>query len=247
MRKIHFASVSIAIVIWWAIAEYGSIAKVLLPSPGEVFNSLKTILLSDSGFKHTSFTLYRTIVSFSIGIIIAIPLGIFFGIQKKLYGFFEWIIEFFRCVPASAMYPIFLIFLGFGDGAKIAMGAWGGGLVVFINTIHGVNNAKNSRKVMAMTKHASFWQILRKITFFEALPFIFVGLRTGIAWNMIVIIVAEMLIGTKYGLGRLIYDASIIFDTASVISGIFLIGLIGYSINKIIVYFETRMIHWKGH
>jgi len=246
MGKGYFISFFVFIMVWSIIAENGAVAKNLLPSPMEVVKSLESLLLSEYGFKHISSTLYRTVVSFLIGIIIAIPLGIFFGVQKKLYGFFEWAIEFFRCVPASAMYPLFLVFLGFGDGSKIAMGAWGSGLVAFINTIHGVNNAKKSRRIMAMTKHASFWQILRKITLFEALPFIFVGLRTGIAWNMIVVIVAEMLIGTKYGLGRMIYDAGIVFDTASVISGIFLIGLIGYSINKIIVYFESRIIHWKG-
>ena len=63
---------------------------------------------------------------------------------------------------------------------------------------------------------------------------------------VIVVIVAEMFIGTQYGLGHIIYDASIIFDTPMVVAGIIIIGLIGLLINSLIVIIEKKVIHWKG-
>jgi ABC-type nitrate/sulfonate/bicarbonate transport system permease component len=48
-------------------------------------------------------------------------------------------------------------------------------------------------------------------------------------------------------LGKLIYNASIIFDTATVIAGIICIGTIGYTLNKLISKLENKIIHWKGY
>jgi len=168
------------------------------------------------------------------------------GSFKDIYEYLEWFIDFFRSVPVSAMFPLFLIFFGFGDRSKIAMAAWATGFILLVNTIHGVWSTKENRKIMALTKRATKSQILTKITLPETLPFIFAGMRIGISWNLIVVIVAEMFIGTQYGLGHIIYDASIIFDTPMVIAGIMIIGSIGLIVNSLIVFIEKRTIHWKG-
>jgi NitT/TauT family transport system permease protein len=144
------------------------------------------------------------------------------------------------------MFPLFLIFFGFGDISKIAMGAWACSFVILVNTVHGVWNAKQNRRIMTQTKKASYFQILTKIIFFETLPYIFAGIRIGVSWNLIVVIVAEMFIGTRHGLGHLIYDASVMLDTPAVFSGIITIGLIGYFLNRFIMFLEKKVVHWKG-
>ena len=68
---------------------------------------------------------------------------------------------------------------------------------------------------------------------------------TSAFWNLIVV-VAEMFIGTQHGLGHMIYDASILFDTPRVLTGIVLVGGIGYTLNQIILAVEARIVHWKG-
>ena len=232
--------------LWFIIGEAGLVKPIFLPPLSEVIVSLKNLLFSIDGLKHILFTLKRAIIAFIIGTAIAIPLGVTLGSFKRIYESFEWFIDFFRSVPATAMFPLFLIFFGFGDSAKIAMGAWASGFVILVNTIHGVWSSKKNRRLMALTKCATPCQILTKITIFEALPFIFAGMRIGISWNLIVVIVAEMFIGTQYGLGHVIYDASILFDTPCVITGILIIGLIGLTINHLIMIIEKKVVHWRG-
>jgi len=65
--------------------------------------------------------------------------------------------------------------------------------------------------------------------------------------KIIIIIVSEMFLGANYGLGKLIYNSSIIFDTATVIAGIICIGTIGYLLNKLILKIENKTVHWKGY
>lgn len=72
-------------------------------------------------------------------------------------------------------------------------------------------------------------------------------MRIGVSWNLIVVIVAEMFIGTRFGIGHFIYDSSVLFDTPSVIAGIIVIGMIGLLVNRIIMKLEKKIIHWKGN
>ena len=56
---------------------------------------------------------------------IAIPLGIFLGASEKLYRSVEFVVDFFRSTPASAMFPLFLVLFGVGDKTKISVAAFG--------------------------------------------------------------------------------------------------------------------------
>lgn len=239
-------TVLIFFLVWFILTYFNIIKPIFLPPLPEFIISLKELLTSTEGLKDIFFTLRRIIIAFLLGIIISIPIGMLFGSFKKVYELFEWFIDFFRSVPNAALFPLFLIFFGFGDRSKVAIGAWSSGFIILVNTIHGVWNVKKNRKMMAITKKATSMQILRKITFFEVLPYIFAGMRIGISWNLIVIIVAEMFIGTKHGLGHRIYDASTALDTAGVIAGIFVIGIIGLLINYLLSNIENKVIHWKG-
>lgn len=246
MKNFHKIIVLIFFFILWIFVTQKHFFKpIFLPSPQDVISSFKETIFTSEGLKNILFTLKRTVIGFFIAVIISVPFGILFGVFKKIYKSVEWFIDFFRSIPVTAMFPLFLIFFGFGDASKIAMGAWACGFVILVNTVHGVWNTKPNRKIMALTKRATYFQILTKIIFFETLPFIFAGIRIGVSWNLIVVIVAEMFIGTKYGLGHMVYDASIMLDTPAVFSGIITIGFIGYFINRIIILLEKKIIHWK--
>lgn len=217
-----------------------------MPSLWEVINSIKDLVLVYDELKNLLSTLYRVLISISIALVVAIPLGLIFGTFRYLYNVISWLIDFFKSIPVSAMFPLFLIFFGFGDTSKIAMGVWASGLTILVATIHGVSNVKKQRKIMALTKNVSQFQILTKINFFESLPYIFTGIRIAVSWNLIVIVVAEMFIGTRYGLGHYIYEASILFATETVLAGVIIIGGIGYIMNYCILKLESKVIHWTG-
>src|SRR3989344_942907 len=240
-------SVSILLLTLWVVLVHFQLVKpIFLPSLQDVFSSLLSFVFSIEGLNNIFSTFRRMITGFLLGILFAIPAGIFLGLFKRIYESIGWFIDFCRSVPVTALFPLFLIFFGFGDTTKIVMCAWASGFIVLINTIHGVWSTKENRRVMALTKRATSWQVLTKITLPESLPFIFAGMRIGISWALIVVIVAEMFIGTQYGMGRAIYNASITFDTPRVMACILLIGFIGLSLNRFMLALEKRIIHWNG-
>jgi ABC-type nitrate/sulfonate/bicarbonate transport system permease component len=232
--------------IWWIIASLELIDQVLLPTPIETFVSLWSALLSGSLLKDFGLTLYRSLYAFIIAVVIGIPVGIVLGSSERIYRSFEFLIDFFRSTPATAMFPLFLVVFGIGDFSKIAVAAFAGGLIIFFNTAYGVMNARKTRIMAAKVMGVSQWRIFWDVIFFESLPQTFIGLRTSISLTLVVMIVAEMFVGSTNGMGQRIIDAQQVFDMPQMYASIIATGVMGYALNQIFLITENKFVHWKG-
>ena len=234
------------LVIWWVLSEMEIINPLLLPGPLATLNSLWVSLWQGDMLRDFSLTLYRTLYAFGIAAILGVPIGIVLGTSDKVYRSFEFLIDFFRSTPATAMFPLFLVIFGIGDFSKIAVAAFAGWLVILFNVAYGAMNARKARILAARVMGASNWRVFRDIVFFETLPQTFVGLRTAVSLTLVVIIVAEMFIGSTNGMGQRIIDAQQVFDLTQMYASILTTGIMGYGLNQVFLLLENKFVHWKG-
>lgn len=144
------------------------------------------------------------------------------------------------------MFPLFLLIFGIGETSKIAVAAFAAWLVILFNVAYGVMNARQTRILAARVMGASDAQIFRQVLFFESLPQTFVGLRVGVSMALVVIIVAEMFIGSSNGMGRRIIDAQQVFDLKQMYASIIVTGVLGYSFNLLFIGIERYFVRWSG-
>jgi sulfonate transport system permease protein len=232
--------------IWWLTAWNKWVDPVLLPSPAETFHALWKGM--DGGVLGFDFikTVYRTAAATAIAAVIAIPLGIVLGSSEKLYRSLEFVIDFFRSTPASAMFPLFLVLFGVGDETKISVAAFGAILVILFNVAYGVMNARKTRLLAAKVMGASRLRVLFDVMLLESLPQTFVGLRNGVSLALVIIVVAEMFIGSQDGLGHSVFEAQQLFDMPRMYAAIFAAGALGYGLNLLFIVIERRFVHWSG-
>jgi sulfonate transport system permease protein len=88
------------------------------------------------------------------------PLGIVLGSAERLYRTLEFVIDFFRSPPASAMFPLFLVLFGVGDETKISVAAFGAILVIVFSVAYGEMNARKTPLLAAKATGASRLRIL---------------------------------------------------------------------------------------
>lgn len=237
---------AILIALWAFFHEIKAIDPVLLPSPGEALGALWHGLTEGTLWKDFSRTIVRTLASFSIALAIAVPLGVLLGSSERVYRSIEFAIEFFRSTPASAMFPLFLVLFGVGEATKIAVAAFGAGLVILFNVAYGVMNARKQRQLAARVMGAPGWRVMVDVTVWESLPQTFVGMRSGVSLALVIVIVAEMFIGSTDGLGQRIMNAQMIFDMPEMYAAIFSAGALGYALNLLFLSAERRFVHWGG-
>ncbi len=230
----------------WSVATAAQwVDPVLLPSPIATFKALWSGMHGVLGFDFVK-TVYRTIMSTLIAAVIAIPLGIVLGSSERLYRSLEFVIDFFRSTPASAMFPLFLVLFGVGDETKISVAAFGAILVILFNVAYGVMNARKTRLLAAKVMGASRMRVLFDVMLLESLPQTFVGLRNGVSLALVIIVVAEMFIGSQDGLGHSVFEAQQLFDMPRMYAAIFAAGALGYALNLLFLTVERRFVHWSG-
>jgi sulfonate transport system permease protein len=235
------------LVAIWSLATWQQwVDPVLLPSPIATFKALWQGMNGGAlGFDFVK-TVYRTAASTLIAAVIAIPLGIVLGSSERLYRSLEFVIDFFRSTPASAMFPLFLVLFGVGDETKISVAAFGAILVILFNVAYGVMNARKTRLLAAKVMGASSLRVLFDVTLLESLPQTFVGLRNGVSLALVIIVVAEMFIGSQDGLGHSVFEAQQLFDMPRMYAAIFAAGVLGYGLNLLFLLIERRFVHWAG-
>ena len=238
--------IAVLIAIWYAAIAARLVDPVLLASPLESMRALWTGLVGGSLLYDFLRTVERTIVATAIAMVIAIPLGIVLGSWPKLYRSLEFVIDFFRSTPASAMFPLFLVIFGVGDETKILVATFGAALVILFNVAYGVMNARKNRLLAAKVMGASRARILFEITLLESLPQTFVGIRNGVSLALVIVVVAEMFIGSADGLGHRVFEAQQLLQMPEMYAAIFAAGALGYCLNLLFQVVERRVVHWSG-
>jgi NitT/TauT family transport system permease protein len=234
------------IVLWYLAVWYQVVDPVLLPSPTDTFRALwRGMAGGRLGFDFMR-TVERTILATLIAAAIAIPLGIFLGASEKIYRSVEFVVDFFRSTPASAMFPLFLVLFGVGDKTKISVAAFGAALVILFNVAYGVMNARKTRILAAKVMGASRLRVLADVILLESLPQTFVGLRNGVSLALVIVVVAEMFIGSTDGLGQRVFEAQQLFAMPDMYAAIFAAGALGYGLNLMFLIIERRFVHWSG-
>jgi NitT/TauT family transport system permease protein len=233
-------------LLWGLIIEAKWVKPILLPPPGATL-----IYMTDSFFTGAIFgdlfaTVKRTFYAFFIATVLGIPLGVILGSNEKVYRCVEFLIDFFRSTPSSALIPLFMLIFGITDVNKIAIASFAAILVILFNSAYGVMNAKKTRVNAARTMGIPTRFIFKDILLMESLPQTFVGLRMGISMALVIVIVAEMFIGSENGLGHRIIDAQQVFNVKEMYSSILITGALGYGLNLLFLLTEKRLVHWGG-
>ena len=234
------------IALWWFATLVQLADPVLLPAPAETFRETVAAFRTGPLGHDLMRTILRTVQAFLIATAIGVPLGIALGAKEGVYRSVEFVVDFFRSTPASALFPLFLILFGVGEGTKIAVAAFGAALVILFNAAYGVMNARRTRVLAARVMGAGEARILWDVLLWEALPQILVGMRAGISLALVIVVVAEMFIGSSDGLGQRVIVAQSLFESGLMYGVIFLAGALGYVLNLAFLLAEKRFVHWSG-
>lgn len=234
------------VALWWLAALLRLADPVLLPSPAETFAETARAFASGPLLHDLGRTVWRTVLAFLLACGVGVPLGLLLGAKEGVYRAVEFVVDFFRSTPASALFPLFLVLFGAGEGTKIAVAAFGAALVVLFNTAYGVMNARRTRLLAARIMGAGPVRVLADVLLWEAMPQILVGMRSGVSLALVIVVVAEMFIGSTDGLGQRVIVAQSLFESGLMYGVIFTAGALGYLLNLAFLLAEKRFVHWAG-
>lgn len=237
---------AVILLLWFAVYHFELANRALLPDVLSTLKHLVRMVFTGNILADYGETLGRMSLGYAIAALVGIPLGVCLGSWKRGYASFEVVLEFFRSLPVTTLYPLFVLFFGIGHQSKIAMVVAACVFVIILNSAYGVLHAKQTRLQVAQVFGANRWQVFREILLFESLPQTIIGLRVAMSYALIVEIVCEMFMGAQRGIGQRVFEAYNTYDIVELYAIIILVGLTGYGINKLFVAIERPFTHWVG-
>jgi len=245
MKKglIYFLGPLIILFIWKIVTFFGFVKSVILPSPESIIQALIFELQNGYLIKNIVVSIFRVFSGFAIALIIGIPLGLLMGWFKGVRKFFDGLIEILRPIPPIAWIPLAILWFGIGELSKIYVIAYGAFFPIVLNSILGVKSIDSNLLKLAKSMNLKGFKLFKEVIFPGSLPSIFTGLRIGLGVGWMCLIAAE-LIAAQSGLGYMIEESRLLLLTSRVILGMLIIGLLGFLSDRLIRFFEKRLIHW---
>lgn len=245
-RRLSPIIVLAALVAAWAlISGLRLVDPIILPAPWSVVPAVPQMLRTGQLLAHLGTTLGRVTLAIVIAAAVGIPLGLFFGYRRDVYRLVESPLHALRSIPASALFPLFLIIIGVGESSIVALAAYPSLLVILVNAVTGASLANSHRMHQAHILGLDGLQLIADVLFFEALPHILDGVRTAISYSLVLVVAVEMFIGVgKFGLGRAIYEYQSTYRIPETYAAIIIAGAIGIGFNWLLTMAERRLLAW---
>lgn len=242
---LRYSGVVVLLFLWEILSRLNIFNSQFIPPFSKVLAQIYVLWFNNALFTNIMVSLWRVILGLAIAAVIAIPLGFILG------GWFsdtaELMDPLFRILgqvnPFSLM-PIFILFFGMGETAKLAVIAWVCIWPILYNTILGAKSADKLILKTSKSMNLSNWQLFRKILLPSAEPSIFAGLRVGAEMSFFMLIAAEM-ISASAGLGWLFHNASMNNQIPRMYSAGLFIVFLGIMLNKFLIYLQNKLFFWK--
>jgi NitT/TauT family transport system permease protein len=241
---------AVLLILWWAATH--NLPNGLIPPPNLVVRELADIVglagnndeFSGSLWENLITSASRVFGGFFLSACLGLSLGMLIGRLALVQRMLDSTLQMLRPIPVTAWQPLFLILFGLGSRSATLLVALGCFYPILVNTIFGVRSVEPRLIEAAAMLGVSRTALFPKVVLPSALPGIFTGLRLGLGFAWVVIVVGE-LSGVRIGLGAMIENAREVSRTDVVIAGMIVIGLAGFLSDQGIRALSRRMLRWS--
>ena len=244
-RGVYFvASFAILMLIWQACRTTGLINPKLFPSIAAVAQSAVAQLREGSLQQHMYASFLRVLISFSIGILLAVVFGFLIGWFRVVRMLLDPGINFFRALPPIALIPLMIIFFGIGETSKIIVLSYASFFPALVVIYQALVSLDPIYIRAARTLGATNLEMFRKIILPQLVPHIITACRVslGVCWATLV---AAELIAAQRGIGAMMVEAQNFFQMPPLVLGIILIGIISLVMDAIVRLIEAQATKWQ--
>ena len=233
--------IALLLALWHGIAASGMAPPSLLPAPLAVFSRLVEQLCNPVFLEHAAITLLRLFAGFAIAVVIGVVVGVAATGNRMVEALVKPVVRVLAPVPKIALYPAFILILGFEHASKIALVAADAVFPILLATYQGTSAVEPKLVWSARAAGTPARKVLFTIVLPAALPSVLTGCRIGLVISCIVVFLAEMISSTN-GLGHLLVYAARSFQTVDMFVPLIAISLLGLLLNASFNALRARLL-----
>jgi ABC-type nitrate/sulfonate/bicarbonate transport system permease component len=238
-------SIPLFLGLWQLIAGAELVNPLLFPPPTVVLRSLWDYMVHGDGVVDTGWSIGRVLIGYLSGAAVGILLGVLTGASPVLSGLLLPVFQLLRPIPPIAFVPIVIVWFGLTELGKWFLVFWGVFFTVWLATHMGVQRVSETLMRAAQSLGATRWQLLWSVQLPDALPVIFVGLRTSLSIAFYTLVAAE-LAGAYAGVAYRLDVTQQNMQIGSMMAGLLVLGFLSTVSDKLFQVAARRVVHWSN-
>ena len=236
--------VLLILALWQALAATGLFPAQVLVPPATVAATLARMAGEGTLAREVGDSLRRLLAGFAAGATAGLGFGTLVALSRRVEAAFSPLFHVLWQVPVIAFVPLLIVFLGIGDGFKIAVVAVAAFFPVALATSDAIRNVPPGFIEVARVYRTRPYDLVRRILIPATLPAVLVGLRIAVTRAWVVLVAAELLAADS-GIGQMMETGRQLFQIDVVMAGVVVSGLIGFALDRSARAVEARATRWR--
>jgi NitT/TauT family transport system permease protein len=241
---IRYLPLLILALAWEAVARLGLVSSLALPPLSRVMVAFVDLVRDGELVQNGLASLYRAGVGLALAVVVGAALGIAMAWWRTLDALIGPLVEILYPMPKSALIPVTVLWLGFGDGSKILLIFLGCMLPVTLGAFNGARGADRVLIWSARSMGAGRLRVLRDVVLPSALPELLNGIRTALALAFILLVASELIVAQQ-GLGYLIGYLGSSGAYEGMFAVVLTVAMLGFVADRAYGVLMRRALQWR--
>ena len=227
-------------LLWEVAAGQGWVDAFIISSPSRIWKTLKNLCFTGELWLHLGTSCLETVVGFLLGTAAGALIAVALWLSPTLYRVLDPYLVVLNSLPKTALGPIFIVWMGAGPGAIIAM-TLAISLVVTILEVHNGFRATDEGKLRLLRSlGATRRQLLLKLVLPANFTTLINALKVNVGLSWVGVIMGEFLV-SRAGLGYLIVYGSQVFKMDLVMASVLLLAAAAAGMYQAILFLEKGL------
>jgi NitT/TauT family transport system permease protein len=229
---------------WEAAARLNIVDTLALPPLSSIAGAWLDLMRDGELVDNGAASLYRGGVGLMLAVIVGGGLGIAMARSRLLDMFVNPLVELFYPLPKSALIPVTVLWLGFGDGSKILLIFLGCMIPVTIGAYNGARGSDHALIWSARSMGAGRLRLMWDVVVPSALPELLNGIRTALALAFILLVSSELIVSQK-GFGYLIGYLGSTGSYEGMYAVVLTVAFLGFAADRLYQLLIQWLLQWR--
>ena len=238
------ASLVVFVALWEGVVAFGWANPLFTSAPSLIYEAAVDLVGSPRVHGDLVFTARAFALAMVLATVIGTALGVLTGASELAYQLFNpWIVA-LNSLPKIALMPLVLLWFGMGLPSQLFLGTLMAGFPIVVSTQTGVRTIDRDFLMLARSYRASRWLVFRSILLPAVVPYILGGLRVGVTYAMVGILIVEFF-GSSAGVGyrMVLYSSNFQIDPFFVLLLVVVAWTLGWT--SVIKRVEDHVGRWR--
>lgn len=242
IRGLQILSLAALALAWEAASRLRIVDPLFVPPPSAVIAVMGAVF--QQALPRLGDTLLKTLGGYTIAVVLGVVLGLLIGsLQTLRQVTMPYVVALFS-LPKILLIPWIVLILGVKAESAILGGVLFAIFPILVLVTGGVRDVEPVLITAAASMGATRWQLYQKVVIPAALPAILAGMRIGMVFALVGVLLTEMFAGIR-GMGFFMQQLALAFNASHLFAATALVSVFSIAVVLSLDYLNQRLGKWR--